>query len=536
MSTLINQVQQYISNNQLEKALNLTSKLLADQPENLIWIKFLSHIYGLKENFQESIKIIEKAITKHPDDFDLCNNLGFYFFKIADVKNSKKYIKKAMEIDPSSAAPYHNSAELHILLRDFNQAEKDIDRCIKFYSENIDDYHVYGSSLLIKVQILIAQKKSDEACHFIIAYLNKSFHSELFLQLVQIDKSLVTPSLLIKCQELVKKNTFHSHLEKFKYLVPLYFALANYYEKTDEVLSDEFYVKANKEIFSIQRLNLMAFQRQQLKIMNTFDGIKFLNVDQSNTGSCNIFIVGQPRSGTTLLESLVTANEEVFPGGELSILSNGIKKFLYPKENLEPADLKNVGEEYEKLTSDIKGPYAKIVDKFPANSSYVGYILKCLPQAKIILLLRNPWDVAISLFKQRYVTNISYSSSFFNIGVQMANFEASLLYYRQKSDLAMDNILEIRYEDLVSDIDHKRQEVYNFCQISSSYDEVKREGFFAKTASMNQVQKKIHQKSLKKNNFISFKDEFVGALQSQRNYWRTKSIDIPEKFFGYSLD
>ena len=48
MSTLINQVQQYISNNQLEKALNLTSKLLADQPENLIWIKFLSHIYGLK--------------------------------------------------------------------------------------------------------------------------------------------------------------------------------------------------------------------------------------------------------------------------------------------------------------------------------------------------------------------------------------------------------------------------------------------------------------------------------------------------------
>ena len=100
----------------------------------------------------------------------------------------------------------------------------------------------------------------------------------------------------------------------------------------------------------------------------------------------------------------------------------------------------------------------------------------------------------------------------------------------------MDNILEIRYEDLVSDIDHKRQEVYNFCQISSSYDEVKREGFFAKTASMNQVQKKIHQKSLKKNNFISFKDEFVGALQSQRNYWRTKSIDIPEKFFGYSLD
>ena len=92
MSTLINQVQQYISNNQLEKALNLTSRLLADQPENLIWIKFLSHIYGLKENFQESIKIIEKAITKHPDDFDLFNNLGFYFFKIEDIKNSKKYM------------------------------------------------------------------------------------------------------------------------------------------------------------------------------------------------------------------------------------------------------------------------------------------------------------------------------------------------------------------------------------------------------------------------------------------------------------
>ena len=534
MNTFINQIQQYISDNQLEKALNLTSKRLVDHPENLILNKLLSHILGLQDNYLEAIKIIEKVILKYPDDFDLSNNLGYYYLQINNVKKAKKYIKRAMEINPKAPTPYQNYAEVNVMLRDFKKAEKEIEKCIKINSENFDDYHFYLNAILIKVQILIATKKTVEACNFITNYLTKSFHGELFLQLIDVDRSFVTSSLVKKCHELLKGKSFRSNLEKFQHLVPLYFALAKYYEKKDFALSDQFYVSANKEIFSIQRVNLFKFQNQQLRYMDKFDKIKNLRSENQSLGSNNIFIVGQPRSGTTLLESLITANEEVFGGGELNIMGNSVHRFLLSKENLEEADIENVGMEYENLTAEIKGEYSKIVDKMPANFSYIGYILKCLPCAKVILLLRDPWDIAISLFKQRYVTNIAYSSSFFNIGVQLANFEATILYW-QKYNFVKNDILVVKYEDLVSNIENKRKEIYNFCQITSHYSEAKREGFFAKTASMNQVQKKIHQQSLQKSNFADFKSEFIDALRSQRDYWRGKNIDFTDEFFGYPL-
>ena len=76
--------------------------------------------------------------------------------------------------------------------------------------------------------------------------------------------------------------------------------------------------------------------------------------------------------------------------------------------------------------------YKLIIDKLPENFLFIGYLLKILPGSKIIRTFRNPWDVAISLYKQRYVTNIPYSASFFNIGVFMSNFEAINIFWNNQ--------------------------------------------------------------------------------------------------------
>ena len=65
----------------------------------------------------------------------------------------------------------------------------------------------------------------------------------------------------------------------------------------------------------------------------------------------------------------------------------------------------------------------------PENFLYIGIILKkLLPKSKIIRIFRDPWDTAISLYKQRYVTNIPYSASFFNIGVFMLILRQSIFF------------------------------------------------------------------------------------------------------------
>ena len=184
----------------------------------------------------------------------------------------------------------------------------------------------------------------------------------------------------------------------------------------------------------------------------------------------------------------------------------------------------------------MRGNYNLIVDKLPENFLFIGYLLKLLPEAKIIRTFRNPWDVAISLYKQRYVTNIPYSASFFNLGVFMSNFEAMNLYWNENIQ-EQKNILDIRYEDLINDTDFYQQKIYDFLKIKSEFDEGKRRRFFAQTASIRQIGSPVHRKSIEKKDFLDKKAEFFEALKMQRKYWEKNGIVFKSSdFFGYNID
>ena len=535
MDKSISIIQNYIANSQFLKAKNHINILLESHPNDITLIKLLAHVHGLQEDFFEAIKIIKKAIINSPGDFDFCNNLGFYYFKIEDIDTALEYINKAKSINPNVAAPYYTSAEIKIFQRQFDKAEEEINKCISINKKNFSDYHRYVSALLLKIQIFISRKDVKGVVNFILQYLDESFHSELFLQLVQIDKKSVSNNLIQKCNSLIMKNTYQSKLEKFQYLVPLYFSLANLYERDDKKLSEEFYVKANTEVFNIQRLNLIEYQKNLNQIMSKYDQIKKIPNKIENDGINNFFIVGLPRSGTTLLESILTANKDTFPGGELRSFIIHAKKNLLNKEDIDEDNISKVAQNYLKVTEQIKGEKKYLVDKMPMNSNFIGYILSILPSSKIILLIRDPWDVAISLYKQRYITNVPYSSSFFNIGVQLANFEASIQFWRKKISKFDTIVKTIKYEDLVSKTEVLQQDLYQYCNIKSGFMPEMREKFFARTASMNQVQQDVHQYSIKKTDFSMYKSEFKDALLSQREFWKNKDIEFNNDFLGYNF-
>ena len=531
MNKSIYEIQNLIATNQLDQALQNCQREVKKQPHDLVFNKLLSYIWGLKENYTKAIETIKNILPQHPHDFDLINNLGSYYIKAEEFLLAQEYIDQAKSINPDSPSPYHNAAEVNIVLRKFDFAKKEIEHALYLYEKNNVDFKSYIPTLLLRINIYIADKDQEGAIKFILKYLKIEFHSELFLQLVQIDKNSVSADMIVQCEKLLQQKMFKSSISKFQHLVPLYFALALYHEKNDKKKSEEYYVKANQEIFSIQRLNIFEYQKEQNKIMDTFKLIENLDIEDQHLGKFNYFIVGLPRSGTTLMESLITANREVFPGGELNIFNKFIPRLIADGHENLLTKLQSMGEEYVRMTNDMKNDFKSTVDKMPMNFSYVGYIQKCLPASKIIILVRQPWDVAISLFKQRYVTNIAYSSSFFNIGVYIANFEAMVMYWGQFPSF-QSNILRVQYEDLVHDLDTQRENLYRFLEIEGRYDPAIREKFFARTASMNQVQKAVHQTSVKKSDFSEHFGEFDDAYRSQKEYWERKGIDFYDKFLG----
>jgi hypothetical protein len=193
-------------------------------------------------------------------------------------------------------------------------------------------------------------------------------------------------------------------------------------------------------------------------------------------------------------------------------------------------------ETYLRITNYIKADSQFIIDKLPENFLFIGHLLKLLPSSKIIRTFRNPWDVAISLYKQRYVTNIPYSSSFFNIGVFMANFEAINIYWNEQI-IDKSNILDIYYEDLVENPQIKQKDLYQFLNLDiADFDEQSRRKFFSKTASIRQIGGQIHKKSIEKQEFLEFKNEFYDSLFMQRRYWDKKGLNPKDStFFGYQL-
>ena len=207
--------------------------------------------------------------------------------------------------------------------------------------------------------------------------------------------------------------------------------------------------------------------------------------------------------------------------------------------NNENTDLDGFVSDFKKKylhrTNFLRGEFKFIIDKLPENFLFIGFLLNILPSSKIIRTFRNPWDVAISLYKQRYVTNIPYSASFFNIGVFMSNFEAiNIFWNNQIKDKS--NLLDIKYEELVKDTPLYQKKIYQFLGIKSEFYEEKRKEFFSQTASIRQIGAAVHNKSIEKKEFLDRKDEFYEAILMQRKYWEKNGFEYKSPdFFGYKL-
>ena len=135
---------------------------------------------------------------------------------------------------------------------------------------------------------------------------------------------------------------------------------------------------------------MIAFQKIFKKQIEVYQSIEKINIKDQTKGKENIFIVGLPRSGTTLLESTISANKQVFAGGEMKAFNTLYNRILSEYESLNEGSLDKVGQAYLDIMNPIKGEFDYIVDKMPMNFTHIGFILKSLPSSSVSLCLEIP--------------------------------------------------------------------------------------------------------------------------------------------------
>lgn len=182
-----------------------------------------------------------------------------------------------------------------------------------------------------------------------------------------------------------------------------------------------------------------------------------------------VFVVGQPRTGTTLVERIISAHSRVRAAGELQQFGLSIRRqadyrgsarfsaeLMRQAAGLDPLAL---GRAYLTASAPMRGDAAWFVDKLPSNFLYVPLILKALPQARVVHLVRDPMDACFASFKQLFADAYPHSYDQGEMGRHFARYHRLLALWRQRFP---GRIHDVRYEALAADLEPNARALIDF--------------------------------------------------------------------------
>jgi tetratricopeptide (TPR) repeat protein len=192
-----------------------------------------------------------------------------------------------------------------------------------------------------------------------------------------------------------------------------------------------------------------------------------------DTSPVPIFVVGMPRSGSTLVEQILSSHSRVHAGGELKTLSsvagsvcgNPAVALEYPASysTLDSAAWRSLGEAYLRSIPALPEGKLRITDKMPGNFAYLGLIHLILPNARIVHTIRDPADTCLSCFSKLFVSGMPYT-------YDLAELGRYYRYYRKLMDhwravLPQGTILDVSYEELVNDLEGQSRRIIAHCNL-----------------------------------------------------------------------
>ena len=219
-----------------------------------------------------------------------------------------------------------------------------------------------------------------------------------------------------------------------------------------------------------------------------------------------IFIVGMPRTGTTLAERMLLQSGKVKNAGELTdfgfLMSAAVGKVQAAGAGLSAArasmqlDFAALGREYMRGARQMAGGNAWFIDKMPANYMYCGIIHRALPNARIVHLVRDPLDSCYAIFKTLFFNAYDFSYDLEELAEYYIAYRRIMRHWH---DVMPGVILDVRYEDLVTDTEAQARRLYDWCGLEwnpAALSIPDKQTVFA-TASAAQVREPVHARSVR---------------------------------------
>ena len=437
---------------------NLKGVVLINQKKYKLAIQALTNSVNLNSNF--------------PDAF---NMLGIAYLNIGNKQKAIEFYKKSLAVDNSYLQAHFNLASYYL-------NEKDGPKALSKAQEilNIDQKNILGIKFLANAHRLMNNMSDSIICREKILDLEETKENFYELGMDYINAGKVNEALEILKKSLpytysynaLTLHTPYDFTEDDILLIKNYwdygddmhqkiicgFSLSKIYEKKgDFKQSYEFLELANDLKSQTNPFNSENFSSLIDTIKSSHLDFKHLSCNTEKSDVIPIFIVGLPRSGTSIIEQLISNHSNVYGGGEVDKLSSLFENILF--KNHKP-NIKKISEVRNKYIAIIKSLTDKkyFVDKTPINGIYSGLIRLVFPESKIIYITRDDFSTAFSIYQNNFLDhglNYSYKQDyivqFFKI------FKEMMLYWK---NMNFDSYEEIKYENLIDDYENQARKIF----------------------------------------------------------------------------
>lgn len=463
-----------------------------------------------KDELAEATQLLNKLLKQNTRDHGVYELLGIASEKLKNYHAAIKFFKAAKELQPEKYSLDVCVANLLIKIDDIEEGLDLAEFCIANHldslnqSEQAASYGIAGHAYMLMGDKDKAKPYLRKACE-----IDPDNLEHLYNYVSQAGKPQSKDDPFFKKLKELEELDDSTRTDQENAL--LYYGLFDCYDA----------VKDHETAFDYA----LAGARHKRKTTNhdpelinkVFEGVKaYFNEDFSNAVSepsydteAPVFIVGMPRSGTTLLEQILQSHPDVAGVGEDALIGYLIKHYsLLPpnKETLYPLRYTTeiqgyytpevIGRKYGEYIAE-KHPTAKrVINKAIGNMLWLGYLSIALPKAKFIHIKRNAMDGCLSTFTKNFIdTAQAYSYKLEELGEYYKNYVELMEHWNA---LLPDRILNIEYEQIVDNLEEKAREVIDF--IGLPWDdrclEFHKTESVVRTASVSQVRKPIYKTSV----------------------------------------
>ena len=462
---------------EFDESAEVLKEILAYEIKDAPALQLLGQISEKRSNYDVARDLYKESLRLDPEQSLTWAQLGSVLGSLRDDEGAEKALEKALEINPKMARAYKYFADIYLNQGEIEKGLEYLDKAIEANPGFLGSYLPYTMNANLPVDHPVVRK--------IIRTLeenkdNKASNSNLHYTLSYVYQKLGD----------TQKYFEHLHLANEK--------AAN----SDDKWRGNLDVNLDR-IKSVMTPEFLAKKVSEDKKLYT-----------------PIFIVGMPRSGTSLTDQIFATHSQCFGGDELQYFSkymerinkgvgeeNGVKSWpSWTMENLEM--LANL---YQQRVQQIAPGYQYISDKMPWNYRQIGMISKALPWAKIIHIYRDPLDCGYSCYRSPLSKNIEFSSGLEDYAHYRANYQQMMDFWKETIP---DAYIDLSYEELVKDPENQIRRILEYCGLPwedglLEFHKTKRQ---VRTISSNQVSRPLYTSSIGKA--WKYKDELAPMIKA----------------------